>query len=56
MGGRVPEAQTLGFNVYREAPAGKVRVNGRLVRAKGALAGPNYTFVDRSARHGVYWV
>jgi hypothetical protein len=54
------EADTLGFNVFRQRGAGKrVRLNRRLLPALGAVAGSSYSFLDRRApRHtGVrYWL
>lgn len=43
------EIATLGFDVYRQEKAERVRVNERLIRAGGTAAGRAYAFVDRTA-------
>ena len=45
------ETNALGFNVYRQGPAGLVRLNRTLIRsaAAGGLAGHGYFWLDRSA-------
>jgi hypothetical protein len=53
------EADTLGFNVYRQSHGKRVRVNRRLLPALGAVAGSSYSFLDRRAprRAAVrYWL
>jgi hypothetical protein len=54
------EADTLGFNVFRQGGGGKrVRLNRRLLPALGAVAGSSYSFTDRRAprRAAVrYWL
>jgi hypothetical protein len=46
------EVDELGFNVYGQQGARRVRVNRRLLPAIGAIAGASYSFTDRSApRH-----
>jgi hypothetical protein len=46
------EADALGFHVYRERAGKRVRVDRRLIAAKGAVSGAGYSFLDRSAPHG----
>src|SRR5262249_22035096 len=52
------EVDTLGFNVFRQQGAKRVRVNRRLLPALGAVAGSSYSFLDRRApRRAVrYWL
>lgn len=53
------EAGLLGFDVYRERGATRVRVNRRLVASAGAAAGRAYAYVDVAAPRGRtlrYWV
>jgi hypothetical protein len=53
------EADTLGFNVYRQQGSRRVRLNRRLMPALGGLGGSSYSFVDRRApRHRAvrYWL
>jgi hypothetical protein len=53
------ESNELGFNVYRQVGARRVRVNRRVLPALGRLAGASYSFVDRAApRHKAlrYWL
>ena len=53
------EANELGFNVYRQQGARRVRVNRRLLPALGAIAGSSYSYRDRLApRHRAlrYWL
>jgi hypothetical protein len=52
------EADTLGFNVFRQQGERRVRVNRRLLPAVGALAGTSYSFTDRRAsrRAARYWL
>jgi hypothetical protein len=53
------EADTLGFNVYRQTGARRVLVNQRLIPALGGVAGSSYSYRDRSApQHRVlrYWL
>ena len=54
------EAQLLGFNVYREVGAKRVRVNGLVPPTGGAsVTGHAYSFLDRrAAKNGKlrYWV
>jgi subtilisin-like proprotein convertase family protein len=53
------EANELGFNVYRQQGARRVRLNRRVLPALGSIAGASYSFVDRHApRHRVvrYWL
>jgi hypothetical protein len=53
------EADTLGFNVYRQTGARRVLVNRRLIPAVGAVAGSLYSYRDRSApQHRAlrYWL
>src|SRR5262249_34989742 len=46
------EADTLGFDVYRQQGSRRVRLNRRLLPALGGLGGSSYSFVDRRApRH-----
>ena len=47
------EVDVLGFNVYRGVRGARVRVNRRLIAAHGA---GSYSFVDRRAHAGRYWV
>jgi subtilisin-like proprotein convertase family protein len=48
------ETDTLGYNVYRFAHGTKVKVNGKLIRAKqsGAARGARYALLDRRASKG----
>jgi hypothetical protein len=52
------EAEILGFHVYREHGASRVRLDRRLIPAKGAVGGAWYSWVDRRApaRPTRYWV
>jgi hypothetical protein len=52
------EADTLGFNLYRQSGAKRVRLNGRLLPSLGGLGGSSYSYRDRRApRRAVrYWV
>ena len=53
------EANELGFNVYRQQGARRVRVNRRLLPALGAVAGSSYSYRDRRApqhRAVRYWL
>ena len=53
------EADTLGFNVYRQTGARRVLVNRRLIPAVGAVAGSLYSYRDRAAPQGRalrYWL
>jgi hypothetical protein len=53
------EADELGFNLYRQQGARRVRVNKRLLPALGRVAGSSYSFLDRRApRHRAlrYWL
>jgi hypothetical protein len=45
------EADTLGFHVYRERAGKPVRVDRRLIPARGSISGARYSFVDRHAPH-----
>ncbi len=54
--GTASEIDMLGFNVYREVNGKRVRVNSRLIAAKGR---GSYSFLDRRAPKGRtvrYWV
>ena len=49
----------LGFRVYRQAGSKRVGIGPSLLRARGAVAGSSYSFVDRSAPRGRelrYWI
>jgi hypothetical protein len=50
-------ADVLGFDVYRQDGAGRVRLNGRLISDPGAFGG-SYRFVDDQApvKATRYWV
>ena len=52
------EARTLGFHMYREQRAKRIRLNASLIRAKGAPMGAAYTFQDRLAAvpSARYWL
>ena len=52
------EADTLGFNVFRQQGGKRVRVNRRLLPAVGRVTGSSYSFLDRRApRRAVrYWL
>jgi subtilisin-like proprotein convertase family protein len=53
------EADTLGFNVYRQQGNHRVRVNRRLLPALAGVSGGSYSFLDRHApRHRAlrYWL
>jgi hypothetical protein len=53
------EADTLGFNVYRQTGARRVLVNRRLIPAVGAVAGSLYSYRDHAApQHRAlrYWL
>ena len=53
------EANELGFNVYRQQGARRVRVNRRLLPALGGLQGSSYSYRDRRApKHRAlrYWL
>jgi hypothetical protein len=44
------EAGTVGFNVYRQVGTVKVKLNAKLIAAKGGLGGASYSLVDRSGK------
>jgi hypothetical protein len=44
------EAGTLGFNVYRQTAAGKVKLNSKLIVAAGSSKGGVYSFVARASK------
>ena len=46
------EVDALGFHVYRERAGTRVRVDRRLIVAKGSVSGARYTFVDPRAPRG----
>jgi hypothetical protein len=53
------EVGSLGFNVYRGTAEHRVRVNPRIVRAKGSIAGASYVYRDTRARRHTrlrYWL
>jgi len=53
------EAQTLGFNVYRQVSGNRVRVSRRMIPARNAAAGHRYTYLDRKAprtKSPRYWL
>jgi hypothetical protein len=53
------EANELGFNVYRQQGARRVRVNRRLLPALGGIGGSSYSYRDRRApKHRAlrYWL
>ena len=53
------EADELGFNVYRQQHGRRVRVNKRLLPARGGAQGGTYSFVDRNAPRNAavrYWL
>jgi hypothetical protein len=45
-------ADTLGFYVFRQHAGRRVRVDKRLIPAKGSLSGARYSFLDRRAPRG----
>lgn len=51
------EVDVLGFNVFRQLKGHRVRVNSRLVPARGGNGGRAYAFLDRhSIKAARYWV
>jgi hypothetical protein len=52
------ETDTLGFNIFRQSGAKKVRVNTATIAAANALAGRAYSYVDRHAPQARvrYWL
>jgi hypothetical protein len=53
------DTDLLGFRVYRQDGAKRVRVSRSLIRSLGAFAGSRYRFLDRSAPQGrklEYWI
>ena len=51
------EGGTIGFNVFRERAGTRVRVSHRLIRAKGAVTGGSYSWLDRRpGRTSRYWL
>lgn len=44
------EVDSLGFNIYRQVGAKRVKVNRSLISSKGASAGHSYSFLDRSLK------
>ena len=53
------EAGTLGFNVYRQVRAKRVKLNRHLIPARRAFAGAAYSYLDRRAPRGAslrYWL
>jgi hypothetical protein len=53
------EVGAVGFNVYRGTASHRVRVNRRIVRAQGIVAGSRYVFRDARAPHHSrlrYWL
>lgn len=47
------EADLLGFDVYRSGQARKLRLNRKVIAAKGSAPGAAYRFVDRRVRPGI---
>ena len=43
------EAETLGFNVFRQVHGKRVRLNRHLLPARGSISGGSYSYVDRRA-------
>ena len=53
------EAETLGFNVYRQVRGERVKLNRHLLPARGSIGGASYSYVDRKAptrRALRYWL
>lgn len=52
------EVRNLGFNVYRQVGAKRIRVNASLLGANGNATGSTYTLVDRGAARTAtrYWL
>ena len=50
------ETGLLGFHVYRARGVAKVRIDGALIPAYGTTKGHSYSFVDRTARRGRYYL
>jgi hypothetical protein len=51
------EAGTIGFNVFRERAGARVRATEKLVRARGAVSGDSYSWLDRRAgKTSRYWL
>jgi hypothetical protein len=46
------EAETIGFHVYRSRGSAWTRVDRRLIRAHGSVAGARYSLLDRRAPRG----
>jgi hypothetical protein len=46
------EVATLGFHVFRERSGKRVRIDRRLIPAKGSVGGARYSFHDRRAPRG----
>jgi hypothetical protein len=44
------EVGALGFNVYRQVGTVKVKLNAKLIAAKGGTGGASYSLVDRSGK------
>lgn len=44
------EVDSLGFNIYRQVGAKRVKVNRSLISSRGASAGHSYSFLDRSLK------
>ncbi len=51
------EAGTIGFKVFRERAGARVRATQKLIRARGAVTGGSYSWLDRRAgRTSRYWL
>jgi len=49
-------AGTLGYNVYRQQGAKRVKLNNGLVAVGASLRGSSYSYLVRHARAGQYWL
>lgn len=52
------ETQTLGFNIFRQVGAKKVKVNVKLIAGSNLLGGQSYTYLARNTggAHAKYWL
>jgi thermitase len=54
--GTASELGTVGYNVYRGSGTKRVKLNKSLIKAGLGVWTRSYSLLDRSAKHGTYWV
>jgi hypothetical protein len=50
------DAGTVGYNVYRQQGAKRVKLNGALIVAGASLRGNSYSFLARHASNGRFYL